>query len=64
MTPTREQVEKVWLKDPHDVFEVNLNGGLDIYRTCNSCGEAVPSIHFCTVCGVAVDSQGIGMVMD
>ena len=66
--PSREAVERIWLKAPNTHLAVGqLEGGGTRYsavNTCAACGQETPIGHFCHNCGAALDLTGVSLVMD
>ena len=65
--PSREAVERVWLRAPNTSLAVGqLEGGGTRYsavNTCAACGQETPIGHFCCNCGAALDLTGVSLVM-
>ena len=65
---SREQVERIWFREPYTRLETKCGENGDIVysavNTCMACGHETPIGHFCHNCGAALDHMGVQMVME
>ena len=66
--PTREMVERVWLKEPYTRLGAwNRDDGATVYsakNTCMSCGCETPIGNFCHNCGAALADEAVDMMLE
>ena len=66
--PTREMVERVWLKEPYTRLGAwNRDDGATVYsakNTCMSCGQETPIGNFCHNCGAALTDEAVDMMLE
>ena len=66
--PTREMVERVWLKEPYTRLGAwNRDDGATVYsakNTCMSCGCETPIGNFCHNCGAALTDEAVDVMLE
>ena len=64
----REQVERIWFREPYSRLETRQgDDGSIVYsavNTCMACGHETPIGNFCHNCGVAQNRDAVQMVME
>lgn len=64
----REQVERIWFREPYSRLETRQgDDGSIVYsavNTCMACGHETPIGNFCHNCGVAQNREAVQMVME
>ena len=65
---SREQVERIWFREPYTRLETKYgeNGGIvySAVNTCMACGYETPIGNFCHNCGAAQTREAVQMVME
>ena len=65
---SREQVEKIWFRDPYTRLETKCGENGDVVysavNTCMACGHETPIGNFCHNCGAAQTREAVQMVME
>ena len=65
---SREQVERIWFREPYTRLETKCGENGDIVysavNTCMACGHETPIGNFCHNCGVAQNREAVQMVME
>ena len=65
---SREQVERIWFREPYTRLETKCGENGDIVysavNTCMACGHETPIGNFCHNCGAAQTREAVGMVME
>ena len=65
---SREQVERIWFREPYTRLETKYgeNGGIvySAVNTCMACGYETPIGNFCHNCGAAQTREAVEMVME
>ena len=65
---SREQVERIWFREPYTRLETKCgeNGGIvySAVNTCMACGHETPIGNFCHNCGAAQTREAVQMVME
>lgn len=65
---SREQVEKVWFREPYTRLETRStpegNRQYIAENICMACGSKTPIGHFCHNCGVALDDWAVDMMLE
>ena len=64
---SREQVERIWFREPYSRLETRQgDDGSIVYsavNTCMACGHETPIGNFCHNCGAAQTREAVEMVM-
>ena len=65
---SREQVERIWFREPYTRLETKCGENGDIVysavNTCMACGHETPIGNFCHNCGAAQTREAVQMVME
>ena len=65
---SREQVERIWFREPYTRLETKCGENGDIVysavNTCMACGHETPIGNFCHNCGAAQTREAVDMVME
>lgn len=65
---SREQVERIWFREPYTRLETKCGENGDIVysavNTCMACGHETPIGNFCHNCGAAQIREAVEMVME
>ena len=65
---SREQVERIWFREPYTRLEKKCGESGDIVysavNTCMACGHETPIGNFCHNCGAAQTREAVDMVME
>ena len=65
---SREQVERIWFREPYSRLETRQgDDGSIVYsamNTCMACGHETPIGNFCHNCGAAQTREAVQMVME
>ena len=65
---SREQVERIWFREPYTRLETKCGETGDIVysavNTCMACGHETPIGNFCHNCGAAQTREAVEMVME
>ena len=65
---SREQVERIWLREPYSRLETRQgDDGSIVYsavNTCMACGHETPIGNFCHNCGAAQTREAVEMVVE
>lgn len=65
---SREQVERIWFREPYTRLETKCGENGDIVysavNTCMACGHETPIGNFCHNCGAAQTREAVEMVME
>ena len=63
----REQVERIWFREPYTRLETRQgDDGVIVYaavNTCMACGHETPIGNFCHNCGAAQTAEGVEIIM-
>ena len=64
---SREQVERIWFREPYSRLETRQgDDGSIVYsavNTCMACGHETPIGNFCHNCGAAQTAEGVEIIM-
>ena len=65
---SREQVERIWFREPYTRLETKCGENGDIVysavNTCMACGHETPIGNFCHNCGAAQTREAVEMVLE
>ena len=65
---SREQVERIWFREPYTRLETKCGENGDIVysavNTCMACGHETPIGNFCHNCGAAQTREAVEMVVE
>ena len=65
---SREQVERIWFREPYTRLETKCGENGDVVysavNTCMACGHETPIGNFCHNCGAAQTREAVQMVME
>ena len=65
---SREQVERMWFREPYTRLETKCGENGDIVysavNTCMACGHETPIGNFCHNCGAAQTREAVQLVME
>ena len=65
---SREQVERIWFREPYTRLETKCGENGDVVysavNTCMACGHETPIGNFCHNCGAAQTREAVQLVME
>lgn len=64
---TREQVERIWFREPYTRLETKYGENGDIVysavNTCMACGNETPIGNFCPYCGSPMTDEAVDILL-